>query len=156
MGCSRLLTVTPKSHTKIEFLEDSDEKNPAACRFHVVSVACVVPRACINAWTKPLRRHLLSSGGPLSLCGNPLKAGTYAFGLRRPAAAHGGDSKFVLYDQAGETVREWISKRDQDLRGPRPLQVISHTPNSVRLYLDRYWIEMRPYMQSHPMPEALK
>ena len=94
----------------------------------------------------------MSSGGPLSLCGNSLKAGTYAFGLRRPAAAHGGDSKFVLYDQAGETVRECISKRDPDLTGPRPLQAVSHTPNSVRLYLGRYWIEMRPYMQSHPMP----
>jgi len=33
MGCSRLLTVTPKSHTKIEFLEDSDEKNQQLAAF---------------------------------------------------------------------------------------------------------------------------
>ena len=87
---------------------------------------------------------ILISEGALSLCGNPLTVGSYGFGLHQPAAPSDRDAEFVLYNQAGEKVWECMSRKDLDLKGPRPLQVIPETLHSARIYFGRYSVEIQP------------
>lgn len=108
-----------------------------------VLLALVIP----SGWASQLPHKysgILISEGALSLCGNPLTAGSYGFGLHHPAAPSDTDAEFVLYSQAGEKIWECLSKKDLDLKGPQPIQAITDTAHSARLYLGRYWVEMQP------------
>jgi hypothetical protein len=86
---------------------------------------------------------MLISEGPLSVCGNPLTVGSYAFGLHQSAVPSGSDAEFVLFNQAGREISECVAKKDLRLREPRPIQAIVETSHSARLYLGRYWVELR-------------
>ena len=69
--------------------------------------------------------------------------GSYGFGLERPSAPNPGAGRFLLYNQAGEKVGECVARKDLQLNTPRPLQAIL-TKERARLYLGRYWVELRP------------
>lgn len=86
---------------------------------------------------------MLISEGPLSVCGTPLLVGSYGFGLHPPARPSGSNAEFVLFNQAGGEISECVAKRDFYLREPRPVQVIVDTADSARLYLGRYWVQLR-------------
>ena len=85
---------------------------------------------------------LISEGG-LSVGGAKVEVGSFGFGLERPLAPHDADGKVFLYNQAGEKLGECIAKKDAHLNSPRPLQVIL-SEGTARLYLGRYWLELRP------------
>jgi hypothetical protein len=86
---------------------------------------------------------MLISEGPLSICGTPLTVGSYGFGLHRPTGPSGSNAEFVLFNQAGQEISECVAKKDPHLREPRPVQAIVDTPYSARLYLGRYWVQLR-------------
>jgi hypothetical protein len=86
---------------------------------------------------------MLISEGSLTVCRNPVSIGSYGFGLRRPAPPSAGDAEFILYNQAGQRMWECVARKDLNLREPRPLQAILDTPDSARVYLGRYWVELR-------------
>lgn len=86
---------------------------------------------------------MLISEGLLSVCGHPLRVGSYGFGVHRPATLRSGDAEFVLYNQAGEEIWKCVSRRDAGLKDPRPLQAILGTPSSARIYLGRYWVGLK-------------
>jgi hypothetical protein len=87
---------------------------------------------------------MLISEGLLSVCGNSLAVGSYGFGLHRPALPSSSDAEFILYNQAGHKIWECAAKKNLHLSEPRPLQAILDTPRSARVYLGRYWVELRP------------
>jgi hypothetical protein len=86
---------------------------------------------------------MLISEGRISVCGNWLGVGSYAFGVRRPSVNSNRDAEFILYNQAGQRVGGCHLPKDLRLKDPRPLQVVVPSPKSARLYLGRYWAELR-------------
>ena len=87
---------------------------------------------------------LLISEGRFSICGKDVRIGSYGFGLRRTLAAGAQEAEFLLYNQAGDQIIECDTKKDLQLREPKPLQVIIQSPRSARLYLGRYWLKLGP------------
>jgi hypothetical protein len=87
---------------------------------------------------------MVISEGSLSVCGNPLPVGSYGFGLHRPAVPARGKAEFVLYNQAGQSMWQCSASEDVHLKQPQPLRVMVADPHSVRLYLGRNWVELRP------------
>lgn len=77
----------------------------------------------------------------LSINGHKLGVGSYGFGLEQPAAGAGG-GKLEIYNQAGAQVAECTTKKDTELKQPRPLHVVPEK-DSARLYLGRYWVEIK-------------
>ena len=84
---------------------------------------------------------MLITEAELSINGQKLGVGSYGFGLDQPAAGS-GESKLMVYNQAGAQVAECTAKKDTELKQPRPLQVVPGK-DSARLYLGRYWVEIR-------------
>jgi hypothetical protein len=79
----------------------------------------------------------------LSVCGNSIGVGSYGFGLERPAAASNADAHFQIYNQAGEKVGECSAPKDQNLKQPRPLAVVTSRQEAAELYLGRYAVEIK-------------
>lgn len=79
----------------------------------------------------------------LSFCGGNIGVGSYGFGLQKPAATSDEDAKFFLYNQAGEKVAECGAKKDSEIKQPKPLQVVLSAGEAARLYLGRYWQELK-------------
>jgi hypothetical protein len=79
----------------------------------------------------------------VSLCGGPVGVGSYGFGLQKPAASSDEDAKFVLYNQAGKKVKDCGAKKDSEIKQPKPLQVVLEAGKPARLYLGRYWLELK-------------
>jgi hypothetical protein len=79
----------------------------------------------------------------ISLCGNSIKIGSYGFGLTGESAPVSEESGFAVYDQAGDKVANCLAKKDLGLKQPKPLHIIESGRESVRLYLGRYWLELR-------------
>ncbi|HLI77887.1 MAG TPA: hypothetical protein VKV02_13155, partial [Acidobacteriaceae bacterium] len=64
-----------------------------------------------------------------------------------PAGAYGGGFQgdhFLLMDLGGHTVAEGDVHVDSALARPRPLQVLPESPSSIKLYLGRRWVSLRP------------
>lgn len=87
---------------------------------------------------------MLITEGKLAVCGNPLGVGSYAFGVQRPEITNAGAAEFLLYNQAGQEIGACAVRKDLQLKEPRPLQAVVDGPRSARLYVGRYWVELRP------------
>ncbi len=85
---------------------------------------------------------MMITEGKLSICGKSVDIGSYGMGLK---TEQGGmtPAAFDLYNQAGEKVLECEPARDESLSQPRPLQVIPQPDGNARLYLGRYWVELK-------------
>lgn len=81
--------------------------------------------------------------GMITICEKKVAVGSYGFGLERPGAQSSEDAMFFLYDQAGKRLLECRSKKDANLNAPRPLRVVPGFRGTARLYLGRYWLELR-------------
>jgi hypothetical protein len=88
-------------------------------------------------------KGMIITEGKVSLGGETLAVGSYGFGLVTPAATSNEDAKFIIYNQAGEKVTEFAAKKDTQLKQPVPLQVVIEKGGTARLYLGRYWIELK-------------
>jgi hypothetical protein len=86
---------------------------------------------------------MLITEASLSVCGGTVGVGSYGFGLQKPAATSDEDAKFFVYDQAGKKVMDCGAKKDSEIGRPRPLQVVLSTGKPARLYLGRYWLELK-------------
>ncbi len=79
----------------------------------------------------------------LSLCGNKIGVGSYGFGWSRPPRGEEGPGRFSLYNQAGASVIECSTSRDNEIKQPRPLQVVPKKDGTALLYYGRHSIEVR-------------
>jgi hypothetical protein len=86
---------------------------------------------------------MLITEGKISLCGTVVPVGSYGFGLAKPAPPSDADAKFFLYNQAGTKVAECAAKKDSQMQHPSPLQVVLAKAPPARLYLTRYWLEIK-------------
>ncbi len=86
---------------------------------------------------------MVISEGTVSIGSVPLTTGSYGFGLEKPPAAGSEDAKFFLYNQAGEKLGECEAKKDTALKQPKPLNVVLSKETGARLYLGRYFLELR-------------
>jgi hypothetical protein len=75
--------------------------------------------------------------GKVSICDVPLSVGSYGFGLEKPAG------KFLLYNQAGEKVGDCGAMKDSAVKQPKPLNVVLSKEAGARLYLGRYFLELK-------------
>ena len=75
--------------------------------------------------------------GKVSVCTVSLDVGSYGFGLEKPAG------NFFLYNQAGEKVGECAAKKDSAVKQPKPLSVVLGKEGGARLYLGRYFLELK-------------
>jgi hypothetical protein len=75
--------------------------------------------------------------GSVSVCSVPLSVGSYGFGLEKPAG------KFFLYNQAGEKVGDCGAKKDSTVKQPKPLNIVLSKEAGARLYLGRYFLELK-------------
>ena len=85
---------------------------------------------------------MIIAEGPVSVCGIGLSVGSYGFGLDKPAPNSNDDAHFNDYNQAGQKVGDCASKKDSELKLPRPLQVVLTKGSPARLYLGRYGLEL--------------
>jgi hypothetical protein len=81
--------------------------------------------------------------GTVSVCSVSLSVGSYGFGLEKPAATSSEDAKFFLYNQAGEKVGDCGAKKDKAVKQPKPLNVVLSKEAGARLYLGRYFLELK-------------
>lgn len=79
----------------------------------------------------------------LSVCGKSVRPGSYGFGLDKPPETSTADAKFFLYDQGGAKVLGCDAKKDSNLSSPKPLQAVTTQGAPTRLYLGRYWLEVK-------------
>jgi len=79
----------------------------------------------------------------ISICGYLVSVGSYGFGLARPTPPSEADAMFLLYDQAGGKVAECVATRDSKVEQPVPLKVVVGEGATARLYLTRYWLELK-------------
>ena len=86
---------------------------------------------------------MLITEGKVSVCNVPLSVGSYGFGLEKPPATSRAEAKFLLYNQAGEKVGECGAKKDSAVTQPKPLNVVSSKEAGARLYLGRYYLELK-------------
>lgn len=86
---------------------------------------------------------MLISETSFSLCGKSVHVGSYGFGLEKPPETSAMDAKFFLYDQAGSKVLGCFSKKDSNISPPKPLQAVISQGTPARLYLGRYWLELK-------------
>jgi hypothetical protein len=86
---------------------------------------------------------MIIAEGPVSICGNPIRVGSFGFGLDRPGAGGSEPAIFHLYDQAGAGVGNCTANKDSGLAQPKPLQAVVDDRGHGRLYLGRYWLELR-------------
>jgi len=86
---------------------------------------------------------MLITEGTLSVCDVSLSVGSYGFGLEKPAATSSADAKFFLYNQAGEKVGDCAAKKDNALKQPKPLNAVLSKEGGARLYLGRYYLELK-------------
>lgn len=86
---------------------------------------------------------MLISEGHLSICRKRAVIGSYGFGVHHPHSLE-QPAQFLLYNQAGDQIMECNMEKDLHMREPKPLQVMIESTDSARLYLGRYWVELRP------------
>ena len=81
---------------------------------------------------------MLIAEAPVRMCGRVFAAGSYGFGLRRPAQKRGGTGELTIYDQGGERVGGCTVEEDRALQHPVPLQAIPKGASGAEVYLGRY------------------
>ena len=81
--------------------------------------------------------------GAVSICSVTLGVGSYGFGLEKPASTSNEDAKFFLYNQAGEKVGDCAAPKDTAVKQPKPLTVVVSKEVGTRLYLGRYFLELK-------------
>jgi hypothetical protein len=81
--------------------------------------------------------------GTVSVCSVPLSVGSYGFGLEKPVATSSEAAKFYVYNQAGEKVGDCAAKKDNTLKQPKPLNIVLSKEAGARLYLGRYFVELK-------------
>jgi hypothetical protein len=86
---------------------------------------------------------MLITEGNLSLCGTVVGVGSYGFGYTKLPPNSTEDGKFFLYNQAGEKVAECATKKDTEIKLPNPLHVAVEKEKPAKLYLGRYWLELK-------------
>jgi len=85
---------------------------------------------------------MIITEGKISVCGNALGVGSYAFGLDRPAFPSSAEAPFKIYNQAGEKVGECSAKKDDSVKQPKPLSVMSEKSGPAKVFLGKYMIEI--------------
>jgi hypothetical protein len=86
---------------------------------------------------------MLITEGKVSVCSVALSVGSYGFGLEKPPATSSEAAKFYVYNQAGEKVGECAAKKDNTLKQPKPLNIVLSKEAGARLYLGRYFVELK-------------
>lgn len=79
----------------------------------------------------------------LSLGGAEVPVGAFGLGLQKPEAPSEAPAKLLVYDVAGQTVAEGSAQYDAKLAQPVPLQVVMEKDAMPRLYLGRYFLELK-------------
>ena len=79
----------------------------------------------------------------LTVCGTALGVGSYGFGLERPAATSNADATFRVYDQAGDKLAQCGARKDDTLKQPKPLSVVTPKGGAAKLYLGKYAVEIQ-------------
>jgi hypothetical protein len=85
---------------------------------------------------------MIITEGKVSVCSVTLSVGSYGFGLEKPATSS-EPAKFYVYNQAGEKVGECAAKKDNTLKQPKPLNIVLSKEAGARLYLGRYFVELK-------------
>jgi len=114
-------------------------KTPAGTRL----VLALVDTTGYSSQIKQKYIGMLITEGTVSVCDVSLSVGSYGFGLEKPAATSSEDAKFFLYNQAGEKVGDCAAKKDNALKLPKPLSVVLSKEGGARLYLGRYFLELK-------------
>ena len=87
---------------------------------------------------------MLIAEGNVEVCGHQLAIGSYGFGLAKAQGTAGSHpSRFFLYNQAGKKIAECAAKWDENLKSPRPLQVVASGIGTARFYLGRNWVQLK-------------
>ncbi len=79
----------------------------------------------------------------LSLGGAEVPVGAFGLGLQKPEAPSEAPAKVLVYDVAGQKVAEGSAQYDAKLAQPVPLQVVMEKGAMPRLYLGRYFLELK-------------
>src|SRR5208337_2010840 len=114
-------------------------KTPAGARL----VFALIDTAGYSSQIKQKYIGMAITEGKVSVCNSPLSVGSYGFGLVKPAATSSGDAKFFLYNQAGQKVGECGAKKDSAVKQPKPLNIVSSKEAGARLYLTRYFLDLK-------------
>jgi hypothetical protein len=114
-------------------------KTPAGAR----ALVALIDTTGYSSQIQQKYEGMLITEGGLSLCGTMVRVGSYGFGLARPTPPSDADAKFFLYNQAGRKVAECVAKKDNKLEQPVPLKVVVGEGAAARLYLTRYWLELK-------------
>jgi hypothetical protein len=121
------------------------EKRNAAVLKNAKGARVVMALIDTTGYSSQIRQKyigMLITETKLSVCGNAIGVGSYGFGLDRPAATSSEPAHFRIYNQAGEQVGDCSAKRDDSIKQPRPLSVVTATGGPAKLLLGKYVIEI--------------
>jgi hypothetical protein len=79
----------------------------------------------------------------ISLGGAEVPVGAFGLGLSKPPAPSEAPAKLFIYDVAGQKVAEGTAQYDAKLAQPVPLQIVMEKDQAPRLYLGRYFVELK-------------
>ena len=114
-------------------------KTPAGARL----ILALIDTTGYSAQIKQKYIGMVITEGAVSVCSVPLNVGSYGFGLEKPAAGSSEDAKFSLYNQAGEKLGDCGARKDGAVKQPKPLNVVLSKEAGARLYLGRYFVELK-------------
>jgi len=114
-------------------------KTPGGARL----VLALIDTSGYSSQIKQKYTGMVITEGAVSVCSVALSVGSYGFGLEKPAATSNEDAKFHLYNQAGETVGDCSAQKDSAVKQPKPLNVVVSKEGEARLYLGRYFLELK-------------
>ena len=114
-------------------------KTPAGARL----VLALIDTTGYSSQIKQKYIGMVIAEGTVSVCNVPLSVGSYGFGLEKPAATSSEEAKFILYNQAGEKVGDCGAKKDNAVKHPKPLNIVLSKEAGARLYLGRYFLELK-------------
>jgi hypothetical protein len=72
-----------------------------------------------------------------------LEVGAYGFGIEKPVGTSEQPARIIFYNIGGKKVGETVAPYDSALAQPVPLQIATSKDQPERLYLGRYWLEIR-------------
>jgi hypothetical protein len=114
-------------------------KTPAGARV----LFALIDTAGYSSQIQQKYEGMMITEGNLSLCGTVVGVGSYGFGYTKPPTTSTEDAKFFLYNQAGEKLAECATKKDTEIKQPNPLHVVVEKEKPAKLYLGRYWLELK-------------
>ncbi len=114
-------------------------KTPAGARI----VVARIDTAGYSSQIQQKYEGMLITEAKLEICGHEIGVGSYGFGYAKIPATSNADSHFSLYNQAGQKVAECAAKKDTEIKQPNPLRVVVGKDKTARLYLGRYWVELK-------------